>query len=632
MRGLLESAGYTVEAVANGEEALAAARRERPQLILTDVMMPVVDGFALLASVRSDPSLADIPVIVLSARAGEESKVEGLEHGADDYLVKPFSAKEMLARVASNLSLARHRKESAERVTSILESLNDAFQSIDASGRYVYINAATKAILAAQGIEPESIIGKHVFEAFPELRDTEIGRAFLKALQERTYVEIESRYEPFGRWYAVRFHPDRDDGLSVLLEDITARKTAEEVLRQRTEERQNLLESERAARMEAERLGRVKDEFLATLSHELRTPLNSILGWARLVRKDSENRDLREKALEVIERNSHAQAQLISDLLDMSRVISGKLRLEFDEVDLPLVVEGAVELLRPTAEARGIKLRTVASPLSGKVHGDAERLQQVVWNLISNAIKFTEPGGWAEIELADAATGAEIRVRDCGKGIRAEFLPHLFERFRQEDASAARGHGGLGIGLALVKQLVDLHGGLVRAASDGEGMGSTFTVILPYVTAPSFLSGDEASTSSKSWLKGEIPTLSGIKVLVVDDEEDARELLRRLLEESAAQVLVAASADEAMRLLAGERPDVLLSDVGMPGRDGYQFIREVRASGSTIPAAALTAFARSEDRTKALLSGFQSHVAKPFEPAELLVTVASLAGKMRANA
>ncbi|HET9325473.1 MAG TPA: ATP-binding protein [Candidatus Eisenbacteria bacterium] len=632
LRGLLEAVGYSVMAVANGQEALAAARHERPDLILTDVMMPIMDGFALLAAVRSDPSLTETPVIMLSARAGEESKVEGLEHGADDYLVKPFSAKELVARVASNLSLARIRRESAERVTSILESLSDAFQSIDANGRYLYVNGAMRKLLTEQGIDPSSIIGKHVFEAFPEWRDTEIGRAFLKAHEERTYVELESKYAPFDRWYAVRFHPDREGGLSVLSEDITARKDAEANLRQRTEERQHLLESERAARMEAERLGRVKDEFLATLSHELRTPLNSILGWARLVRKDSENRELREKALEVIERNSHAQAQLISDLLDMSRVISGKLRLEFDQVDLPLVIEGAVELLKPTAEARGVTLRTALGPLRGTVHGDAERLQQVVWNLISNAIKFTETGGWAEIELSDVTTGAEIRVRDCGKGIRAEFLPHLFERFRQEDPSAAREHGGLGIGLALVKQLVDLHGGLVRAESQGEGLGATFRVILPYVMAPSRFSEDDPAVTTKGWARGDMPRLSGIKVLVVDDEEDARELLRRLLEESDAQVLTASSAGEAMRLLARESPQVLLSDVGMPGHDGYQFIREVRASGSTIPAVALTAFARSEDRTKALLSGFQSHLAKPFEPAELLVTVAALAGRMGAKA
>jgi signal transduction histidine kinase len=233
-------------------------------------------------------------------------------------------------------------------------------------------------MLTEQGVDPESIIGKHIFEAFPEWRDTEIGKSFLKAQQDRTYVEIEAEYAPFARWYAIRFHPNPDGGISILSEDITARKRAEEELKQRTEERQHLLDSERAARMEAGRLGRVKDEFLATLSHELRTPINAILGWARLVRKDSENRELRDKALEVIERNSHAQAQLISDLLDMSRVISGKLRLEFDQVDLPLVIEASVESLRPTAEARGVKLRTIIGPVRGAVHGDAERLQQVV--------------------------------------------------------------------------------------------------------------------------------------------------------------------------------------------------------------------------------------------------------------
>jgi PAS domain S-box-containing protein len=753
VRGLLEAAGHVVETVPNGLEALASARRARPDLILTDVMMPELDGFGLLAAVRSDPSLAETPVIVLSARAGEESRVEGLQRGADDYLVKPFAARELVARVDSILGLARFRHESTARVTSVLESLTDGFSTFDREGRIQYANGAMRRIWAEQGISAESVLGRGMFEAFPDARGTDLGDAFEQVMAEREYVELETYYPPFDRWYAARFSPTPEGGMSLLVSDVTDRKHAEHALRQRTsqfetllnraplgaflvddsfrivevnptalplfgdivdlvgrdfgevmhilwpssyaeevvaefrrtrdtgmpyfvperaefradrpgvrevyewqihrtampgggfgvvcyirdisaqvvarEERQQLLESERAARMESERLGRLKDDFLATLSHELRTPLHSIQGWAHLLRTDAQNERLREKGLEVIERNSRAQAQLISDLLDMSRIISGKLRLEFAPVDLPLVIEAAADSLRPAADAKGIRIETAAGPLRGAVHGDAERVQQMVWNLLSNAIKFTSPGGCAKVELSDTSEGASIRVTDDGKGIKAEFLPHLFERFRQEDSSAARVHGGLGIGLALVKQLVGLHGGEVRAESEGEGRGSRFEIVLPYVPErPGVGRGKDRPGLAATPDVGTLPRLEDVKVLVVDDEPDAREFVKRLLEEAQADVLVAGTAEEALELLRREKPQVLLSDVGMPGRDGYEFIREVRMSGSSIPAAALTAFARPEDRTRALLSGFQAHVPKPVEPAELLLIVASLAGRM----
>jgi CheY-like chemotaxis protein/nitrogen-specific signal transduction histidine kinase len=391
------------------------------------------------------------------------------------------------------------------------------------------------------------------------------------------------------------------------------------------EERQQLLDSERAARMEAERLGRVKDEFLATLSHELRTPLNSILGWTQLVRKEPANPELRAKGLEVIERNARAQAQLISDLLDMSRVISGKLHVEFAPLDLHLIVESAVESLRPVADARKVRVTTVLHPIARPVHGDAERLRQVVWNLLSNAIKFTDAGGSADVMVSEGPKGAVIAVRDTGRGIKPEFVPHIFERFRQQDASSAREHGGLGLGLALVKELVTIHRGEVHVDSPGEGQGATFTVTLPFAR-PTGRTLREAPL--EAGLSGDLPRLTGVKVLVVDDDEDARGLLRRMLENVDAEVLTASSVEQALAIAQREHPHVLLSDIGMPGSDGYQLIRELRRRGSTIPAVALTAFARSEDRTRALLAGFQTHVPKPIEPSELLATVASLVGKM----
>jgi PAS domain S-box-containing protein len=407
--------------------------------------------------------------------------------------------------------------------------------------------------------------------------------------------------------------------------DIDAQKRSEEQKRQ-------ILESERAARMESEKLGRLKDEFLATLSHELRTPLNAILGWAHLIRKDPQDVEKALKGLEVIERSARTQAQLIADLLDMSRIITGKLRLDIQPVELPLVVEAALDSIRPAAEAKGVRIVKLIEPVPELIRGDPARLQQVVWNLLSNAVKFTPKDGKVEVVLNRVNSHVQILVRDTGKGIRPDFLPHLFERFRQEDSSASRDHGGLGIGLALVKQLVELHGGTVHATSAGEGKGATFLVELPLVAAkvegrelehvlprPRALAGDS--------VRGELPNLENVRVLVVDDDADARTLLTRILADHGAEPTAVRSGREALERLQADKFDVLLSDIGMPAMDGYALIEALRNAGNYTPAAALTAFARSEDRTRALLAGYQSHIAKPVEPTELLATIASLAGK-----
>jgi PAS domain S-box-containing protein len=412
--------------------------------------------------------------------------------------------------------------------------------------------------------------------------------------------------------------------------DISERQAAEE-------QRAALLEAERAARAEAERASRMKDDFLATLSHELRTPLNAILGWSQVLSRNGgrDEQDLKE-GLRTIERNARAQTQIIEDLLDMSRIISGKVRLEVQRVELAALLEDAVNTVRPAADAKQIRLQTVLDSASAFVSGDPSRLQQVFWNLLTNAIKFTARDGRVRVLLERVNSHLEVSVADTGEGIAPEFLPYVFDRFRQADASITRRHGGLGLGLAIVKQLVELHGGSVRATSLGLGQGSTFLVMLPLAaihtdqpSEPDRRHPKASSTAAKA--EAGCVTLDGVKVLVVDDEPDARALVKRLLEECQATTFTAGSAAEALELVRLERPAVLVSDIGMPVEDGYSLIRKVRAlgkeNGGDTPAVALTAYARSEDRVRALRHGFQMHVAKPVDAAELVTVVASLSGR-----
>jgi signal transduction histidine kinase len=405
-----------------------------------------------------------------------------------------------------------------------------------------------------------------------------------------------------------------------------ARHSAE---RERTEaERRKLLTLEREARREAERQATIRDEFLATLSHELRTPLNAILGWAQVVQSNLEDGERIRHGIGVIERNARLQAQMIADLLDLSRILAGKMRLHVQPVDLAAVVSAALEAVQPAAAAKGIRVQSVIEPLVDVINGDPGRLQQIVWNLLANAIKFTPRDGRVQVVVARVNSHVEIRVSDTGEGIAPEFLPQVFERFRQADASPSRAHGGLGLGLAVVKQLVELHGGKVTAASEGLGRGATFTVHLPLaLTRPPV---DEPRVHPLSPEGGAdrtltLPRLDGLSILAVDDEKDALQLAARLFEDRGAVVATAGSADEALALAFTREFDVIVSDIGMPERDGYELMKECRARGLTTPAIAVTAYARSEDRTKALSSGYQGHVAKPVEVAELLATVAAVA-------
>jgi PAS domain S-box-containing protein len=464
------------------------------------------------------------------------------------------------------------------------------------------------------------------------------------AIANRKAYEAEYRIvRPDGelRWIANRGRADYDDlgnPLRVLgiAMDISARKQTEE-------ERAVLLEQEQAARAEAQAANQAKDEFLTVVSHELRSPLNAMLGWTHILRKQKAGDPQVQRATGIIERSARQQLQLIEDLLDTARVISGKLKIETRPVELVSVIFNALDVVRPAAEAKRIDLVSRLNPSAGQITGDPDRLQQVVWNLLSNAIKFTPDGGRVEIRLERADPHVQIRVSDTGKGIEAGFLPHIFDRFRQADSSAARRHGGLGLGLSLVKQLVELHGGTVSVSSAGEGRGATFTVKLPMraVYTPQLSDGRRPANEEETEVEapGGASALAGVRVVVVDDEEDAREMIATTLHDYGAQVQAASSGAEAIELLSrrepGARPDVLVCDIGLPGEDGYALLRRVRTlpveQGGAIPAVAVTAYARVEDRLRALQAGFQMHVAKPVEPAELVTVLASVVGRLNSN-
>jgi signal transduction histidine kinase/ActR/RegA family two-component response regulator len=402
-------------------------------------------------------------------------------------------------------------------------------------------------------------------------------------------------------------------------------------------ERDRLLAMAEAARRDAETASRSKDEFLASVSHELRTPLNAMMGWAQLLQLTRGDEQKLDRGLAIIVRNAKLQAQLIDDLLDISRIISGKMRLDVRQVDLIDVIDGALEAVRPAVEAKQIRLQRLLDPLAAPVAGDADRLRQVVWNLLANAVKFTPRDGRIEVRLERVNSHVEILVADTGAGIAPEFLPHVFDRFRQYDGSITRQQGGLGLGLSIVRHLVELHGGAVRVKSPGLGQGATFAVTLPVAIAQiDAADGERVHPRAVSPQPPEDEAaiaLNGIRVLVVDDEPDARETIRHVLEHCQAEVLAVGSAAEALSELPRFAPDVLLSDIGMPGEDGYSLIHQVRKlppeQGGRIPAVALTAYARSQDRRRTLIAGFQMHVAKPVEIQELAAVVSSLARTRR---
>jgi PAS domain S-box-containing protein len=499
------------------------------------------------------------------------------------------------------------------------------------------------------GKRANDVIGRSLLDVFPELTERRLDRHYKWALEGQVRVlsqalhgyliamspmSGEHGYEQMQQ--AMRISPLRHEGKVIgtltIIEDVTERVAREAELQAQLEDRSRLLSNEKLARNEAERANRLKDEFLATISHELRNPLNAIMGWAHMMRLGKLTPANVDRAVETIYRNAKSQSQLVADLLDVSRIISGKLRLDVRAVDLIYIVNAAIDSIRPAADAKSIRLQTMLDPAAGPISGDADRLQQIVWNLLTNAVKFTPKGGRIQVKLQRVDSHVEIVVSDSGIGISKEFLPHVFDRFRQADASTTRIHGGLGLGLSIVHQLVDLHGGIVSVQSEGEGKGATFTISLPFVGVISNQQDAEPAQAHDEVITLEgLPSLEGLKVLVVDDEADTRELIREVLKECGSEVITSGSVEEALIALEQHKPDILISDLGMPDEDGYSLISKIRAlpseRGGQIPAAALTAYARAEDRMRVLRSGFQFHLPKPVDSAELVTVVASLAGR-----
>lgn len=486
-------------------------------------------------------------------------------------------------------------------------------------------------------LPPSSVVPIELFYEIIHPEDREPTRiAIDKSIADKTTYDIEYRtvnpntgevkwIRAVGRgFYDENGDPYRFDGITI---DVTADKQA-------IAEREQILENERSARDEAETANRLKDEFLATLSHELRTPLSSILGWSRLLKERQVEGEQAIRAIETIERNARSQSQLIEDILDVSRIVSGKLRLDVRPVELASIIEQAIESIRPAAEAKNIRLQRVIDS-GGMISGDADRLQQIIWNLLSNAIKFTPKEGRVQIKLERVNSHVEIIIVDNGIGIEEDALPIIFERFRQSDSSTTRKYGGLGLGLAIVRHLVELHGGTVHAASEGLNKGAVFTVMFPLIPLRSNeLTTIEEAERVHPTVAGNVvfdcpAEIEGLKILLVDDEPDARGLVEYVLQACKATVESVSSVDKALEVIKSGHFDVLISDIGMPGRDGYDLIKSVRQlspeEGGRIPAVALTAYARVEDRMKVLTAGFHMHVPKPVEPAELLAVVASLA-------
>jgi PAS domain S-box-containing protein len=523
-------------------------------------------------------------------------------------------------RLAENALL-----ESEDRYRDLVDNSHELICTHDLQGRIISVNPWAARVL---GYPQQTLIGLNVRDGLlPENRGE--FEDYLREIKTKGFARGTMKVRTSrGETRLWEYHNTlRTKGVETPI----VRGMAHDVT-----ERRQALAREKEARLEAEAANRLKDEFLSTLSHELRTPLTAIIGWSNLLIQGEVDREKQLQAFEIISRNAKSQAQLVDDLLEVSRIITGKLRLEFSPCELQPVIEAVVESMRPTSEAKAVRLQLLIEPRAGQVLGDPDRLRQIIWNLLSNAVKFTPRGGSIKVRFQRINSHVEIAVTDSGEGIKPQFLPHVFERFSQADGSTTRAHGGLGLGLAIVRHLVELHGGRVRAESDGEGKGATFIVRLPLMRAherhvlpadvvPERLKTPKIDQTEQSLL------LAGARVLLVDDEADARELFTTMLERYGAKVKAATSAGEALEYLQGSKPDVLIADIGMQGVDGYGLIRMVRAlsqeRGGSTPALALTAYARAQDRTRALSAGYQAHLAKPVDRAELASTVATLAGR-----
>jgi PAS domain S-box-containing protein len=531
------------------------------------------------------------------------------------------------------------------RVT--LSSIGDAVITTDVEGCVTFMNRVAESLTGWVQAEAMGRSLTDIFQILNEQSRQPVENPALRTLAAGTTVGLANHTlliaKDGAEWpiddtaAPIRNEQGEVVGAVLVFRDISERKRLEL-------EREQLLATAQAAQREAEEANRLKDEFLATASHELRTPLTAVLGWSRMLRTGKLDAENSARALESIERNATLQTKLIDDLLDVSRIITGKLILDRRPIEIAHVVSDAVNTVRPAADAKNITIETSFDAEEGPVLGDANRLQQVVWNLLSNAVKFTPKYGRIEVALQRVNSEVQVSVGDSGEGISSEFLPYVFDRFSQGDGKTTRSHSGLGLGLAIVRQLVELHGGTVKAHSDGPGLGATFRLRLPILSinrVPGSKSTPGDLTMTRAFVTDGLsiecpPRLDGVRVLVVDDDSDTRQMLKAVLSECQAEVITAASAAEAIKEIEQRKPDVLVSDLGMPEQDGYELIKQIRETESVdntarIPALALTAYAKAEDRVRALAGGYQVHLSKPVEPAEFVLVVANLAGRVQSH-
>ena len=694
---VLQRAGFQVIEARTGTDALQQVEDHEPQLVLLDVNLPDINGIEVCKRIKSRDAVTMTLVLQISASfLSTSDKTRALEGGADNYLAEPVEPEELIATVRSLLRLQQVEVELRSKsfrlgllaqVAELLlaedprRAVRGLFEKLAGEfGLDYYFNFMLdeeRGVLrldSCAGLTAEQQAG---------IQQIALGQSVCGTVaqdwQRRVVAEVQVSLDPktelirglgvrayachpliigqrllgtlsFGTTRKDHFTDDEVEFFRTVCYYVAMAKERErllEVERQRgaqlsliANENQALYEKEQTARIEAEKArktaedaNRLKDEFLATVSHELRAPLNTIKGWAVLLHRGELTSAETIRAIETIEHNVESQNRLIEDLLDGSRIIAGKLRLEREHLNLNELIESVLESVRLTAEAKGLLLHFTAEPEIVSVSGDPNRLRQVIWNLLSNAIKFTSQGGWINVDLRRLNSGVEVHVTDSGVGINRDFLPYVFDRFRQADGTTKRKFGGLGLGLAIVQHIVELHGGEVSAYSEGEGRGATFTVRLPL----------EEDSSQARWATPPVVNeaaasishvrLDGLRILLVDDEQDAREMLTTLLKGYGADIVSASSSSEALRLIEHEDVDIIVSDIGMPQEDGYHFIRRVREQtdnrNSLKPALALTGYTRTTDRVRVLAAGFHSHIAKPVEPKELAIVLASLTGRLK---
>jgi len=630
LEAILSGIGANVVTAPSGREGLKWLLRRDFAVILLDVNMPGMDGFETAALIRERARSAHTPIIFITASEAETHVMRGYSLGAVDYIMAPIVPEVLRTKVGVFVELFRTTEE-LRRQSQFLEQ------------RATQLHRLTRASLAINAAPSAASIVRILADE---------ARAILHAHQASAHVAVDERhaYDATSMSAECAALPEHQRGRNPILRGLMARplvvrdgrnvgflEVRGKVLGDFSEEdgavvfqlaQMATIAVENILYAEERETNRLKDEFLATVSHELRTPLSAILTWTRILDRANLDTATLGRGVEIIKRNAKAQAQLIGDLLDMSRVITGKLQLDLHPIDLRTVVASGVDSLAPAAQAKSIEITTHVPSEPVPLIGDPERLQQVLWNLLGNAIKFTPSGGRVEVRIDRFDQRAEIVVVDTGQGISPAFLPHVFDRFRQADSSTARAHGGLGLGLAIVRNLTELHGGSVRAESSGEGQGAAFTVTLPSVcTVPAGLQeGAAPPPASEPALADEAPEvvgqLDGLRALVIDDDADGREAIAVMLTGAGAEVSTAASVRSALTSIDHWLPDVVVSDIGLPGEDGYAFIEQLRTlaakRGLSIPAVALTAYAGAEERARALAAGYLEHLAKPVEPARLL--------------